>query len=67
MYFPFDDWQFWTVTAATVGALWMLVRPFLQRDSSAAPGACGNCAQATGDRCGSHEKRDRLVVLGGDR
>lgn len=66
MTFPIDDWQFWSVTAATAGALWLLVKPFLGRESQPA-GPCPSCPQSEGGRCASHEARERLVVLGGDR
>lgn len=28
---PFGDWQFWLVTLAAAGALWMLVRVLIPR------------------------------------
>ena len=28
---PFGDWQFWLVTLAAVGAVWMLVRVLIPR------------------------------------
>ena len=69
MAFPFGDWQFWTVTAAAAGAVWVLVRPFLARTPDAAPGPCGSCPSASGGGCGTAapERRERLVVLRGGR
>ena len=71
MTFPLADWQFWSVTAAALGSVWVLVRPFLQRDTGPA-GPCGSCALSQGGRCSSSgatatSARDRLVVLGGKR
>lgn len=72
MSFPLADWQFWSVTAAALGSVWLLVRPFLQRDAGPA-GPCGSCAQSHGGRCASsgagkeRPGRDRLVVLGDRR
>lgn len=31
---PAGDWQFWVVTALAVGAVYLLVRPFLPRRGS---------------------------------
>lgn len=67
MSFPVHDWQFWSVTFAAVGAVWLLVRPFFDSADSPPSGACGNCPQASGERCGPGGGRERLVVLGGDR
>ena len=31
MRLPFDEWQFYVVTAVALVGLWLLVRPFLSR------------------------------------
>lgn len=67
MTFPFDDWQFWTVTLVAAGSLWALVKPFLPGDKSeSAGGACPRCGVGAGAPCG-REKSDTLVSLGSRR
>lgn len=66
MSFPVADWQFWAVTASTLGSVWMLVRPFVgDRASKAGRGGCADCAGAAAPGCGTGEGgRERLVLLG---
>lgn len=63
---PLGDWQFWTVTACALGALWLLIRPFVGR-SKAAPGACASCPKSA-HVVSSHDSksggRDKLVTIG---
>ncbi len=41
---PWNDWQFWVVTAGAAFGLWMLIRPFLQqRDPEAGCHGCNTC------------------------
>ena len=69
MAFPVGDWQFWCVTASAVGAVWLLVKPFLGRAPQAG-GGCAGCSVA-GGRCKplrtAERDGDRLVVLRGGR
>jgi hypothetical protein len=39
---PFDQWQFYVVTAVAMLGLWALVRPFLRRST----GGCHGCGSA---------------------
>lgn len=39
---PLGDWQFYVVTAAMLGAIWLVMRPFLPRHGGSA--GCPNCA-----------------------
>ena len=52
---PFDQWQFYVVTAVAVLGLWALVRPFLRRST----GGCHGC--------GSAPRRKRRTQLTIDR
>ncbi len=46
MRLPFDELQFYVVTAVALAGLWLLVRPFVSRSS----GGCGGCGSATTSR-----------------
>lgn len=46
MSFPLGDWQFWTVTAGAVAAVWAIVRPFVRRASPRDAAACAHCKHA---------------------
>jgi hypothetical protein len=67
MGFPLADWQFWTVTVAAVGAVWLLVEPFVGGAGKKTGGPCSQCGVAAGAPCGDDSPRDRLVVLGKPR
>ncbi len=65
---PWTDPQFWMVTAAAGGALWVLLRPFW---TSAGNGpACGSCASGAAacarrpTQGNGKSKESPLVVLG---
>ncbi len=64
MDFPLYDWQFWSVTACAVGAVWMLVRPFLGRSGSPTTGACASCPKILRAVEGEDAGRERLVSIG---
>lgn len=62
---PWNDLQFWIVTAAAVLSLWVLVKPWLRRDEGPACGSCASGAAA----CAKVPSKDSdgkasLVVLG---
>jgi len=41
---PFDDWQFWVVTALAASAVWLVASPFLpkrRKPGAACPGCPG--------------------------
>ncbi|MCC6907683.1 MAG: hypothetical protein IT430_07070 [Phycisphaerales bacterium] len=38
---PLGDWQFYVVTAAALGGIWLIVRPLLGRPGNS---GCPNCA-----------------------
>jgi hypothetical protein len=57
MSFPLADWQFWAVTAAAVGAVWLLVEPFVGGAGKKTGGPCSQCGVAAGAPCG-----DRIRV-----
>lgn len=67
MAFPLGDWQFWTVTAAAAGSVWLLVKPFLPRGEMKAGGSCSHCGVAAGSPCQRTPGPERLVTLGKDR
>ncbi|MEY3025346.1 MAG: hypothetical protein RL136_1914 [Planctomycetota bacterium] len=39
---PYDDWQFWVVSALALGAVWLVVRPLLPKRRSKSA-ACPGC------------------------
>ena len=67
---PWDDWQFYVVTAAAAWGAWMLLRQLFPRSDPSSP-ACGACA--TGAAACAKPPRDRdavgapLVVLATER
>lgn len=67
---PWSDPQFYIVTAAALGGLWMVVRPFLKRPKDQAAG-CPTCT--TCSVTGSSRNRppaegpSSLVSFGSDR
>jgi hypothetical protein len=66
MDFPLGDWQFWTVTTCAVGAVWLLVKPFVGR-SNAPSGSCSSCPKSTLAASGpdaNSRGRDELVTIG---
>ena len=67
MAFPLGDWQFWTVTAAAIGSVWMLVQPFLARDRKKSGGPCSHCGVGAGSPCQRSAGPQRLVTLGKGR
>lgn len=64
MGFPLADWQFWSVTACAVGAVWLLVKPFLGRGGSPAAGACASCPKVLRAVEDEDAGRERLVSIG---
>lgn len=57
MQLPWTDWQFWLVTAAAVGALAIVVRPFLpRRRGEDAP--CAHCAVGTATRAATLRRQN---------
>ena len=52
---PFNQWQFYVVSAVALAALWLLVRPFLRRST----GGCGGCGSASS----SSARRERATPL----
>lgn len=67
MTFPLGDWQFWTVTVAAAGSLWLLVKPFLARDPEGGGGPCSHCGVSKGSPCQRSSGPERLVLLGKGR
>lgn len=65
---PWLDWQFWTVTAAALWGVWVLVRQLMPATDPSSP-ACGSCAtgSAACARKPSEAESARLVVLEGRR
>lgn len=64
MGFPLTDWQFWGVTACAMGAVWLLVKPFVGR-GQAPPGPCSSCPKCKpAADAGKAGGRDGLVTLG---
>lgn len=66
MGFPLGDWQFWTVTACALGAVWMLVKPFVGRNQ-APPEPCASCPKSVREahgQAGESGGRDELVTIG---
>jgi len=55
---PFDDWQFYVVTAAGLWGVWAVVRPFIPDRNR--PG-CPGCDTGTSR---SRSKRTRLTIRG---
>ncbi len=44
---PLGDWQFYVVTGAALGAIWLILRTLLPRQSNS---GCPNCAQSPARR-----------------
>lgn len=65
MSFPITDWQFWTVTASAVWAVWVVVKPFLPGKREEGATACSHCAVGSGPKC--QTAGPELVSLGGRR
>lgn len=57
---PFDDWQFYIVTAAFGCALWLIIRPLLPRKDAAS--GCPSCADG-----GSKRSRKTGLTVEGRR
>lgn len=53
---PLGDWQFYVVTGAALGAVWLVVRPLLPSKSGSA--SCPNCADGAASK-----KRPRKTGL----
>ncbi len=59
---PFDDWQFYVVSALAMGSFWMVVRPFLPRKKGSGEShGCPSCASGSAAR---RSPRTRLTVGG---
>lgn len=62
---PWNDLQFWIVTAAALGSVWVLVKPWLRRSEGPACGSCASgaaaCAKVSSE---DSDGRSSLVVLG---
>lgn len=73
MIFPLADWQFWTVTVTTIGALWMLIRPLLgglsrSGSTNRGGGPCSRCGVPASAQCrGGSQTRHHLATLGSRR
>lgn len=57
---PLGDWQFYVVTGAALGAIWLIVRPLLSRKDSS---GCPNCA----DGAASSRRRPTGLTIEGKR
>ena len=64
MGFPLGDWQFWSVTACALGALWVLVKPFVGRSDRPAAGACASCPKVLRAVEGEVDGGKKLVTIG---
>lgn len=58
---PWNDWQFWVVTAVALGGLGLLLRPLLPRKTGAPEPGCSHCAGCP------PTTEPKLVTLGGGR
>lgn len=66
MSLPLGDWQFWTVTAFTLGAVWLLVKPSVSRGETPS-GTCASCPKslhAASAPKATSSGRDQLVTIG---
>lgn len=65
MGFPLADWQFWSVTACAVGAVWVLVRQVVGGGAGrGAAGACASCPKVLRAVEDEDAGRERLVGIG---
>lgn len=49
---PLHDWQFYVVTAAMLGAIWLVIRPLLPRKDGTV--GCPNCADGVASKKRAH-------------
>lgn len=63
---PVDDWQFWLVTFAALGAAALVLRPFLPRRGKKDAG-CAGCP--SGEKAAGGEPKPKRVdlTIGGKR
>jgi hypothetical protein len=64
MAFPLADWQFWTVTAGALAAVWVVVRPFLRRSTPRTAAPCSHCRCPPAPPARPDPAQDRLVTIG---
>jgi hypothetical protein len=67
MAFPLADWQFWTVTAGALAAVWVVLRPFLRRAAPKDAAPCSHCRHAAPLPDRADAGRERLVTIGKPR
>ncbi len=57
---PLGDWQFYVVTGAALGAIWLIIRPFLPRKGGST--SCPNCADGAASK--QRRRKTGLTVEG---
>ncbi len=57
---PLGDWQFYIVTAAMLGAVWLIVRPLLPRKGGS--GGCPHCADGAASK--KRPRKTEMTIMG---
>jgi len=57
---PLGDWQFYIVTAAMLGAMWLIVRPLLPRKDGST--GCPHCADGMASK--KRPRKTEMTIMG---